>query len=73
MKRTRPRAMERPVPVKAIEPAKPAVPHCVYCGWPTRRKVACHAHADLPALDPVFSLSSIGPEAYAPRGQEVAA
>lgn len=32
---------------------------CVYCGWPARHVVlgvrVCHAHSDLPRLDPAFA------------------
>lgn len=77
VKRTRLRAMELPVLVAPVKASKPAVPHCVYCGWPSKRKVACHAHADLPALDPFFSMSLSALSVWAPvperKGQEVVA
>lgn len=31
---------------------------CAYCGVPIDRGIACHAHRDLPALDPHYSRSS---------------
>lgn len=74
VKHLRVRAMET-IHIAPAAKLKPLVPHCTYCGMPTRRGIACHAHSDLPALDPLFSLSALSVRAPVPErtGQEVAA
>lgn len=45
-----------PAAEPAPEPLQATRPTCVYCGRSTTgRAVACHAHADLPKIDPVYS------------------
>jgi hypothetical protein len=34
--------------------------HCVYCGGHAKGRGACHAHSDLPALDPFFEAVFLG-------------
>lgn len=68
-----------PVGLQAAGLAHPKVkpPRCFYCGNRTAEHlIVCHAHSDLPALDPVFALSALsstGPDASREGAEEVAA
>lgn len=53
------------------EPAPERRAGCVYCSRPTSgRAIACHAHADLPKVDPFFSPDV--PQKQDPAGRLVA-
>jgi hypothetical protein len=61
---TPPRDGLPPLERRAQRPAARRSP-CIYCGHSTTRRLACHHHRDLPALDPHYAPELHWPETRA--------